>query len=318
MTQLKDIFDIQYGNGLEFYKMVKHKDGVPFVSRTFKNNGIVGRVKKHSLIKPMPKNSISVAVSGSVLESFYHSEEYYTGFHVLCLTPKKNFTLNLNEMLFYCAVIRSNQYKYNYGRQANRTLKYLNIPHPDLIPKNIKEFKDYEKLVIGENLDLSNVNISNNNKKRFVNDIFLLKNGVASSQIKRYSMKKNQNYIPYIRPSKTQSTSIDAYVNKKEIEDKYIFPKNTLYVSTDGQGSHSYAYLSIFEFVPNSNVSVLIPKRNMSNLEKLFYSYCISKNRYKFSYGRKPKGIRLENILIPEYPNLIKNYKFKINKSLNL
>ena len=89
-------------------------------------------------------------------------------------------------------------------------------------------------------------------------------------------------------------------------------------MSTDGQGSHSYAYLSIFEFVPNSNVSVLIPKRNMSNLEKLFYSYCISKNRYKFSYGRKPKGIRLENILIPEYPNLIKNYKFKINKSLNL
>ena len=91
MTQLKDIFDVQYGNGLEFYKMVKHKDGVPFVSRTFKNNGIVGRVKKHSLIKPMPKNSISVAVSGSVLESFYHSEEYYTGFHVLCLTPKKKF-----------------------------------------------------------------------------------------------------------------------------------------------------------------------------------------------------------------------------------
>ena len=78
-----------------------------------------------------------------------------------------------------------------------------------------------------------------------------------------------------------------------------VFPKETLYVSTNGQGSHTYSYVSTTEFVPNSDVSVLIPKRSMTLREKLFYAMCITKNRYKFSYGRKPKGEKLENIMLP-------------------
>lgn len=53
------------------------------------------------------------------------------------------------------------------------------------------------------------------------------------------------------------------------------------------------------EFVVNSNVTVLIPKRTMTLEEKLFYAQYITDNRYKFSYGRKPKGIRLETIVLP-------------------
>ena len=40
----------------------------------------------------------------------------------------------------------------------------------------------------------------------------------------------------------------------------------------------------------------------MSLQEKLYYAQCITNNRYKFSYGRKPKGDRLKTVLIPEYP----------------
>ncbi len=108
--------------------------------------------------------------------------------------------------------------------------------------------------------------------------------------------------IRYIRPSQTYEGSIAGYVDKTFIDDKYIYPDNTLYVSTDGQGSHTYSYVSSFEFIPNSNVSVLIPKRKMSVQEKIYYALCISNNRYKFSYGRKPKGDRLKNILIPLFP----------------
>jgi hypothetical protein len=71
-------------------------------------------------------------------------------------------------------------------------------------------------------------------------------------------------------------------------------------VSTDGQGSHTYTYVSSFEFVPNSNVAVLIPKEEMSLQEKLYYAACITNNRFKFSYGRKPKGERLKDILLPK------------------
>ena len=38
----------------------------------------------------------------------------------------------------------------------------------------------------------------------------------------------------------------------------------------------------------------------MTLKEKLFYSMCITHNRFKFSYGRKPKGFRLENVLLPD------------------
>ena len=39
-----------------------------------------------------------------------------------------------------------------------------------------------------------------------------------------------------MRPSHSQSSSVDAYVNKNEIDEKYVFNKNSIYVSTDGQG----------------------------------------------------------------------------------
>ena len=316
MIFLEDLFEINYGNGLEFYKMKSDKNGIPFVSRTFKNNGIVGKVKNIPGKSPMPKNTITVAVSGSVLESFYQAKDYYTGFHVLCLKPKQK--LSKYEMLYYCSIIKLNQYKYNYGRQANRTLKYLLVPSPKNIPKEIKDYKNYENLFKKEKffIDKKNTNINDNSSKELL-DIFDCYGGIASKEVKRYDKKINKNYIAYVRPSKTQTRSVDAYLNPEEINPKHIYPKNTLYVSTDGQGSHSYAYLSIFEFVPNSNVSVLLPKREMTILEKLFYAYLITKNRYKFSYGRKPKGKRLKEILLPEFPNLIKGFNFDITRNIN-
>jgi len=105
-----------------------------------------------------------------------------------------------------------------------------------------------------------------------------------------------------IRPSYRQETSVVEYVNKINAPADKLFPSETLYVSTDGQGSHTYSYVSVMEFIPNSNITVLLPKREMNLQEKLFYAYCITNNRYKFSYGRKPKGTRLENILLPEFP----------------
>jgi hypothetical protein len=40
----------------------------------------------------------------------------------------------------------------------------------------------------------------------------------------------------------------------------------------------------------------------MTLQEKLYYSICITANRFKFSYGRKPKGDRLKDISIPSTP----------------
>ena len=131
-----------------------------------------------------------------------------------------------------------------------------------------------------------------------LNELFTIKNGLSSSSIYISEHKTDDFNIPYIRPSSNYHNLVAGFVSKKTKEG-YIFPPETIFVSTDGQGSHSYAYVSPVAFVPNSNVSVLIPKIEMELKEKIFYALIITKNRYRFSYGRKPKGKRFTGIIIP-------------------
>lgn len=301
---LAEIFDIRYGNSLELVKLKKHPDGVNFVARTQKNNGVVAKVVKPLYEPVFRKGLITVAVSGSVMESFLQNEDFITGFHVMVLTPKTEMSDEVK--LFYCHCIRMNKFKYSYGRQANVTLPSLEVPVLSAAEDFVKDFSiaKLQSSMIG-NLDLSWLDSEVSNKGEIrglvpLSELFHTRNGVASSGIKRLHYKKNDNWIPYVRPSYKQSTSIDAYVNKNMFTQDEIFPKGTLYVSTNGQGSHTYSYVSVCEFVPNSDVTVLIPKEPMTLKEKLFYSMCITHNRFKFSYGRKPKGFRLESVLLPD------------------
>lgn len=126
LVELKDIFQVRSGNGLALIDMTIDDDGIPFVSRQDKNNGIAERVKQIDGIVPNPPNTLSVAVAGSVLATFFQPEPYYSAYHVFCLDPIA--TMTEIEMLLYAKIINSNKYKYNYGRQANKTLRSILIP----------------------------------------------------------------------------------------------------------------------------------------------------------------------------------------------
>jgi hypothetical protein len=135
-----------------------------------------------------------------------------------------------------------------------------------------------------------------------LSSVFNVKNGIAKSSVAVKDEQEDECDIRFIRPSQTYGGSIDGFVDKSSVDDKNIYPENTIYVSTDGQGSHTFSYLSSFEFIPNSNVSVLEPiDKGMTLNEKMYYAVCVTINRYKFSYGRKPKGDRLKDLLIPKY-----------------
>lgn len=303
LTSLDQLFHIEYGNGLELVNLPKGKNGINFVARTQKNNGVVSKVVVPVWEDTFPKGCITVAVSGSVMESFVQTEEFVTGYHIMVLTPLSEMSDELK--LFYCHCLRMNKFKYSYGRQANITLPSLQVPCLEEAEKFVKglSIQNTKKQMIQRlNIkELKEPSMPNNNKEEFVplSSLFELKNGVASTGLDRISYKKNENWIPYIRPSYRQSTSIDAYVNRNMFMEDEVYPKNTLYVSTNGQGSHTFSYVSVGDFVPNSDVTVLLPKRAMTLKEKLFYAMCITHNRFKFSYGRKPKGQKLAEILIP-------------------
>ncbi|ECG0108575.1 hypothetical protein DDQ45_14080 [Salmonella enterica] len=129
--------------------------------------------------------------------------------------------------------------------------------------------------------------------------LFDVRNGVSGSGLP-VSEVPVPDSVPYLRPASTQQRTVAGWVPEKAIGTSNIWPEETLFVSTNGEGSHSYSYVSRFRFACNSDVAVLIPKREMTLNEKIYYARCITMNRYKFSYGRKPKGKRLKKIELPE------------------
>jgi len=174
LTTIHNLFDIKYGNSLKLINLEQCRKNDPnsinFVSRTEKNNGISAFVLEAVDIESNPANTITVAVGGSVLATFLQPEQYYTGFHVLVLSPKKE--MQTNELLFYAMCIRKNKYKYNYGRQANKTLKDIQVPSK--MPDEFKNI-DLKKLntLKRESILNNDFNLNKNNWKQFdLNSLF--------------------------------------------------------------------------------------------------------------------------------------------------
>ena len=93
--KVEDLFYVSYGNSLELNNLEKSKNGINFVSRTSKNNGVSAVVKENKNLKPFEEGIITVAVGGSVMEAFVQPKPFYTGFHMMILKPKKEMSLSL-------------------------------------------------------------------------------------------------------------------------------------------------------------------------------------------------------------------------------
>jgi len=132
-TRVEDLFDVVLGTNLELLRLTPQEDGIAFVSRTARNNGISARVSLIPGISPSPARVLSVAGGGSVLETFVQFEPFYSGRDLFILNPKVEMCDE--ELMFYAACIRENRWRFNYGRQANRTLKELEVPAKSAIPK---------------------------------------------------------------------------------------------------------------------------------------------------------------------------------------
>lgn len=309
MVALNTIFRISYGSQLDLNKcsVCQYPAGYNFVNRSAANCGVSARILAYEGIEPHPAGLITSAMGGSVLATFVQQEDFYTGQNVKVLEPLQ--PMSLNEKLFYCACIEANRFRFSaFGREANASFDTMTVPARTEVPSSVLSFSiENYKDTLRQSLDMSMANqlsefASDDLQVDMLGNIFNVENGVCAASLSRHEAKPSPDYLPIIRPSYKQETSIDAFVHRSEVPPNKIFPKGTLYVSTNGQGSHTYAYVSATEFVPNSDVAVLTRKdgREMTLKEKLFYAYCITFNRFKFSYGRKPKGDKLRAILIPK------------------
>lgn len=125
---LSELFTIKYGVNLELSNCNEDIKDVNFVARTAENNGVSSRVEIINDIKPQKAGLISVAGGGSVLSTFYQDEPFYSGRDLYTLDSKED--IDKYAKLFIITLIKMEKYKYSYGRQANKTLPFIEIKLP--------------------------------------------------------------------------------------------------------------------------------------------------------------------------------------------
>lgn len=125
-----------------------------------------------------------------------------------------------------------------------------------------------------------------------------------------------ENAIPFV--SRTEKNNgVSAYVY--EMIDIEPNPKHTLSVA--GGGSVLSTFYQPKPYYSGRDLYVLIPKKELSVVEMLFYTKCISSNKYKYSYGRQANKT-MKDLLIPKkVPNQIiqtlSNYKINLENDLS-
>lgn len=273
MKKLNEIFDIWYGVNLELMRCEEHIDGIPFVSRTSANNGIVGYVKELDDIDPNPAHTISVACSGSVLSTFYQPHEYYSGRDVYILKPKNN--LSAVEMLYYCTAIEKNKYRYNYGRAANKTLKDIRVPSIDEINTKIDSL-DVEHYFPKTPLLEKRISLDTSKWGWFrFDEIFTIEKGKRLT--KEDMIDGNTIFIG--------STELNNGITTYMGNDESLHSPNTITVSYNG--SIAEAFYQTSEYWASDDINVLYPKFSLNKYVAMFLITIINREKYRFNYGRK-------------------------------
>lgn len=281
MKKLSELFNCWYGVNLELLNCQIDNQGIPFVSRTSNNNGVVARVSLIPEIKPNPAHTLSLAGSGSVLSCFYQEEEYYSGRDLFILSPKEPITKE--EMLLYSYVIEANKYKYNYGRQANKTFRDLVLPELSEL-KNLKypnaEF-EFDKTPVKE----QKIQLNIDSWKWFkLESIFSIATGRYY-----YPNEYLKGDTPYCSVT-TENNGI-----KEMIDLLPDFDGNQLVV----EKIRATTFYQDSPFCATSDVNILTPLFAMSRYVGLFLVTIINFSEgYKWSYGRQCRVNDTKNIKI--------------------
>lgn len=299
MIKLSKIFEPIYGVNLDYKDMIPSEKGIPYVSRSSNNNGVSGLVKKIDGLNPNPGHTISVACGGSVLECFYQESEYYSGRDVYFLKPKKKLTSK--EMVFYCHLINFQKFRYNYGRQANKTLNNLLLLDKKFFPKWLKKY-DLKYLLPSPPVNKKQIKLSNTNWIDFkLDDIFEIKGTKTTpkKKLKEYGLGTH----PYVT-TQTQFNGIDGYYNY------YTEKGNVLCVDSAVSGFVSYQKK---DFSASDHVEVLKPKNFILNeFTGLFISEILNLENYRFNYGRKCSQTRMKDMTI-KLPAIKKEKNYNVD-----
>lgn len=102
------------------------KGNIPYVTTSSKNNGVSSFVDEEPIFK---SKCLTIALNGSVCETFFQFEDFITSGDNAVLTLKNKYNPYL--LLYISSMIRRHKWRYNYYRKLNLTkLKKMQIPMP--------------------------------------------------------------------------------------------------------------------------------------------------------------------------------------------
>lgn len=312
MIPLSDLFEVRYGHSLELNRLTlldEKKGGIPFVSRKMGDNGISAYVAPIPNVEPASAGLLTCALSGNgVLSTFLQEQPFYTGFHIACLKPLQE--LNKEQLLYYCACIKSNRYRFSYGRQANRTLKNILIPSLSELPDYVSDAN--VDMYVGCDEALNNRSLEINTKLwasfRY-DEIFEIKKGYYN---KKPPMSLNNADIPFIGATEKRNGvtgfvmydnlakySRDGSIIIDEAIERKLFPAECITVSNNG--SVGEAFYQAKPFTCSHDVNPLYLKDKNIRLTPaigLFLASIIRAEKYRWGYGRKWRPIRMPESII--------------------
>lgn len=294
MRRIDELFDVKYGVNLELNALSKcaknNKNAVNFVSRATGNNGITAVVEKIANVEPIPAGTLSVAAGGSVLETYLQAEPYYSGRDLYYLSPKMQMTDN--QKLYYCMCIRANKYRYNYGRQANKTLGGLLVPDLHDIPQWINTYKHNDYSYLSQSLCNETIGSPVDKKYFVVSELFDV---VYPKTLVYADMIPNEKGIPFVS-SKAKNNGVVGYVEKKD--DVSIYPAGCITVPL--KGSVLCSSVQIQDCYVAHQIAVLTTKEDISIYAKMYLATIINANKFRFNYGRQADNtLKSLKLLLP-------------------
>lgn len=289
--KIKEIFHMEHGLNMELinYTQTDSKEGINFISRTSENNGISAKILPVKNIEPHEGGVLTCALGGSVLSTFVQEEPFYSGYHIMILTPKEK--LSLNEMLYYCLCIKANKYRYSYGRQANLTLKDIELPNN--IPEYV--YKTKIKAPISKNKKIKLPDFES--WKLFeIEELFdeIYKPTVYHKINLKIEDNKTENNIKYITRTRNNN-GLSGYVpinDELTIEDENA-------ITAAGEGV-IYLYQDQ-KFICGNNMTILRSSK-LNKYNGLFLTSLMNYHlKEKYSYGRSliAKRFKKDKIILP-------------------
>ncbi len=306
---LKDLYDIQMGNGFDKNKLDEDNPEVNLVSRVSYNNGVDVRVGYVNDVEPFEAGLVTVALGGSYLGScFVQEEPFYTGQNVAVMKAKYSMmTQSVN--IFISGLVRfecGTKY-YAFGRELNTHIrKDFNVKLPvkhntdgtffiDINKKYSEEgyvpdwkfMEDYIKSLkykplttTNKSADVLQLDIENWKEFRFGHLIQKPYKAKAFNKEELDEISDVNSGIRYITRT-GDNNGCELIVNTENIPSQFVEKGNAISIGD----TTATCFYQAEDFIAGDHM-VVVRADWLNKLRGIFIVSILQNEQYKYSYGR--------------------------------